>query len=116
MIGRGPRTDGADRNHEPDGVVSAADFLRDGGGGEEPPSVIPVLDENWEVVQLFVRCKARWITGMHAPVYDGIEAREIQAAACLQGIAPHLLPDLMPSLDVLIGTTAMAHREASDSP
>ncbi|WP_165780988.1 DUF1799 domain-containing protein [Stenotrophomonas lactitubi] len=74
------------------------------------------MDENWEVVQLFVRCKPRWITGMHAPVYDGIDAREIQAAAFLQGIAPHLLPDLMSSLDVLIGTTAMAHREASDSP
>ncbi|HDS1579981.1 TPA: DUF1799 domain-containing protein [Stenotrophomonas maltophilia] len=116
MIGRGPRADGSDRSNEPGGVVSAADFLRDGGGGQEPPSAIPVLDENWEVVQLFVRCKPRWITGMHAPVYDGIEAREIQAAAYLLGIAPHLLPDLMPSLDVLIGTTAMAHREASDNP
>lgn len=51
---------------------------------------------------------------MHAPIYDGIEAREIQAAAGLLGIDQHELPDLLPSLDVLIGTTATAHREASD--
>ncbi|MBA2128457.1 hypothetical protein EF148_03225 [Stenotrophomonas maltophilia] len=116
MIGKGPRSDGADRNHEPAGAVSAADFLRDGGGGEELPSLIPVLEENWTAVQLFTRCKPRWITGMHAPIYDGIEAREIQAAACLLGIDQRELPDLMPSLDVLIGTTATAHREASDTP
>ena len=41
LIGKGPRSDGADRNHEPAGAVSAADFLRDGAAARSCPASSP---------------------------------------------------------------------------
>ncbi|MGH8039286.1 MAG: hypothetical protein ACREPD_16225 [Stenotrophomonas sp.] len=89
------------------------DFLRDGGNSADADEVIHVLGENWDAVRVFRRCRPRWITGFHAPVYDGIEATEIRAATSLLGIRRTDIPDLLDRVDVLIRTTREARSEAA---
>jgi len=50
---------------------------------------------------------------MHAPVYDGISATEIHAAAHLIGVERDEYPDLLFCLDVLIQATREARSEAA---
>jgi len=50
---------------------------------------------------------------MHAPVYDGISATEIHAAAHLIGIERDEYPDLLFCLDLLIQATSEARSEAA---
>ncbi|MBA0448670.1 hypothetical protein D7Y61_15260 [Stenotrophomonas maltophilia] len=113
LVGKGPRTGGSDRDHEPDSAVSATDFLRDGGNAEAAVEAIEVLFFNWTAVAVFQRCRPQWITGMHAPVYDGISATEISAAAGLLGVEREEYPDLLFCLDVLIQATREARSEAA---
>ncbi|EMT5435851.1 hypothetical protein WMR10_001400 [Stenotrophomonas maltophilia] len=62
---------------------------------------------------MFQRCRPQWVTGMHAPVYDGISATEIRAAAYLIGVEREEYPDLLFCLDVLIQATREARSEAA---
>lgn len=66
-----------------------------------------MLEENWQAVTVFRRCRPSWVTGMHAPVYDGIAAVEIDAAARLYCIPTADYPDLLFALDVLITETRL---------
>ncbi|MCL1550458.1 DUF1799 domain-containing protein [Xanthomonas nasturtii] len=114
LIGKGPRTGGQDQDdEEPDLTVSAADFLRDGGNPEKAVELIEVLQENWQAVMVFRQCRAHWVTGMHAPIYDGITAMELEAAARLHRIAPSAYDDLVACIAVLVQTTRQARNEAT---
>ncbi|RFF44208.1 DUF1799 domain-containing protein [Xanthomonas campestris] len=114
LIGKGPRTGGQDQDdEEPDLAVSAADFLRDGGNPEAAVEVIEVLQENWQAVMVFRQCRAHWISGMHAPIYDGITAMELEAAARLHRIAPIAYDDLVACIAVLVQATRQARNEAT---
>ncbi|QHB72928.1 hypothetical protein GQ674_17245 [Stenotrophomonas sp. 364] len=68
-----------------------------------------MLVENWVAVSVFRRCKAAWLTGMHPPIYGGVAAQEIEAAARLERVPVADYPDLLDALDVLISTTRSAH-------
>lgn len=60
---------------------------------------------------VFRRCRPNWITGMHAPVWDGIAATEIRAAALLERVPRGDYPDLLWALDTLIAATREARAE-----
>ena len=66
---------------------------------------------NWDAVSVFRRCRPNWITGMHQPVYDGISATEIRAAALLERVPRATYPDLLYALDILIAATRKARAE-----
>lgn len=70
-----------------------------------------VLDSNWDTVRVFRRCRPRWITGFHAPVYDGIEASELHHAVRLLGIARSEVPALLDGIDVMVSATREARSE-----
>lgn len=70
-----------------------------------------MLPENWTIVAVFRRCRPSWITGMHAPVYDGIAAREIEAAARLLQVDPTEYEDLLAGIDVMVNATSAARSE-----
>lgn len=59
---------------------------------------------------MFRRCRPSWITGLHAPVYDGIAATEIRSAALLLRVPRNDYPDLLWALDILIAATREARR------
>lgn len=89
------------------------DFLRDGGSQQEDDEedqhdLIDVLEENWTIVAVFRRCKPSWITGMHAPVYDGLAAQEIEAAARMLQVPVSDYEDLLDGLDVMVDATRRA--------
>ena len=91
------------------------DFLRDGGSTRPEPGVedIEVLDENWSIVAVFRRCRPNWITGMHAPLYDGLAALEIEAAARLNQVPADDYPDLLWGIDVMVRATREARNETT---
>ncbi len=60
---------------------------------------------------VFKQCRPAWITGMHQPVYDGIPALEIAAAARLHQVPRRDYPDLIECIDVLVGATRQARSE-----
>ncbi|MBM9913976.1 DUF1799 domain-containing protein [Stenotrophomonas lactitubi] len=112
LIGKGPRTGGIHRSHGAEDAVSSADFLRDGGASaEEALETVHVLESNWDTVRVFRRCRPRWITGFHAPVYDGIEAAELHHAIVLLDIPPSDVPSLLDGVDVMVGATRQARSE-----
>jgi hypothetical protein len=67
-----------------------------------------VLEENWTIVAVFRRCKPSWLTGMHAPIYDGLTAQEIEAAVRLLQVPPTEYEDLLAGLDVMVDATRRA--------
>lgn len=88
-------------------------ILRDGGNSETALELIEVLEENWQAVMVFRQCRAHWVTGMHAPIYDGITAMELEAAARLHRIPPSAYDDLVACIEVLVQTTRQARNEAT---
>lgn len=87
--------------------------MRDGGNPEKAVELIEVLQENWQAVMVFRQCRAHWISGMHAPIYDGITAMELEAAARLHCIAPSAYDDLVACIAVLVQATRQARNEAT---
>jgi len=63
-----------------------------------------VLDGNWNTVTVFRHCQPGFITGLHAPVYMGISALELQAACSLLNIPPDA--DLVAGIKVMSEETA----------
>ncbi|WDM66857.1 DUF1799 domain-containing protein [Xanthomonas cucurbitae] len=72
-----------------------------------------MLEENWQAVMVFRQCRAHWVTGMHAPIYDGITAMELEAAARLHRVPPSAYDDLVACIAVLVQTTRQARNEAT---
>ncbi|WP_295937109.1 DUF1799 domain-containing protein [uncultured Xanthomonas sp.] len=85
--------------------------MRDGGTTEDAAEQVDVLEENWQALMVFRQCRPQWITGMHAPLYDGISALEIEAAARLHRVAEDDYPDLIASIEVLVRATRQARNE-----
>ncbi|WP_321573103.1 DUF1799 domain-containing protein [Xanthomonas campestris] len=76
--------------------------------------MIEVLQENWQAVMVFRQCRAHWrLNGMHAPIYDGITAMELEAAARLHRIAPSAYDDLLACIEVLVQTISQTRNEAT---
>lgn len=50
---------------------------------------------------------------MHTPIYDGITAMELEAAARLHRIAPSAYDDLVACIAVLVQATRQARNEAT---
>jgi len=65
---------------------------------------IEVLDVNWDTVQVFRYCQPGFITGLHASVYVGISALELQAACSLLKIPPDA--DLVAGIKIMCEETA----------
>jgi len=74
------------------------------GGQDDGVIDIEVLEENWDTVHVFRHCQPSFITGMHAPVYLGISALELQAACSIL----HIVPDV----DLIAGIKVMAEETA----
>jgi len=72
---------------------------------------VDVLEENWQAVMVFRQCRAQWVTGMHAPIYDGISAIEIEAAARLHRVEPAAYADLVACIEVLVQATRQARND-----
>jgi len=66
-----------------------------------------VLDGNWNTVTVFRQCQPGFITGLHAPVYVGISALELQAACSLLTISPDA--DLIAGIKVMAEETARVY-------
>jgi len=80
------------------------------GGNDDGVIEIEVLDENWNTVQVFRYCQPSFITGMHAPVYLGISALELQAACSLLRIAPD--DDLISGIKIMCEETARVYSKS----
>jgi len=72
---------------------------------------IEVLEENWKTVVVFRICQPSFITGMHAPVYMGISALELQAACSLLHIAPD--DDLVSGIKIMSEETARVYSSSN---
>jgi len=70
---------------------------------------IEVLADNWNTVLVFRHCQPSFITGLHAPVYLGISALELQAACTLLQITPDA--DLIAGIKVMSEHTARAYSD-----
>ena len=57
-------------------------------------------------MQVFRRCKAQWITGMHRPIYSGIPAQEIESAARLMRVPETEYQDLLDGIAVMVAETS----------
>ena len=53
-----------------------------------------MLEENWNTVQVFLRCKQDWVVGAASAHANGFTALEIQAACHLAQIPPDTWPDV----------------------
>ena len=73
---------------------------------------VEVFAENWNAVMVFRRCRPSWLTGMHAPLYDGIPALEIESAIRLLQIPPQDQPEILACVDVMVAATRSAYSEA----
>lgn len=85
----------------PDTTGSTADFLRsvDRSVAEDEPDLdgaleVEVLEENWDAVQVFTRCRQDYAAGMTGAFALGLNAREIEAGCRLAGIAPQRWPEV----------------------
>jgi len=77
------------------------------GGNNDGVIDIEVLEENWNTVAVFRHCQPGFITGLHAPVYVGISALELQAACALLRIVPDA--DLIAGIKVMSEETARVY-------
>lgn len=68
--------------------------------------------ENWDAVMVFRRCRPSWLTGMHAPMYDGIPALEIESAFRLLQIPMYRQPGILADVDVMVSAVREAYSEA----
>jgi len=88
--------------------MSAEAFLRgDIAGAAGGETVIEVLADNWDTVRAFRHCQPSFITGLHAPVYLGISALELQAACGLLRITPD--DDLVAGIKIMAEETARVY-------
>lgn len=85
----------------PDTSGSAADFLRSvdrlATDDERDPDAaveIEVLEENWDSVQVFTRCRQDYAAGMTGAFALGLNAREVEAACRLAGVARDRWPEV----------------------
>lgn len=53
-----------------------------------------MLEENWDAVQVFIRCRQDYAVGMHGAFALGLTGREIEAGCRLAGIAADRWPVL----------------------
>lgn len=72
------------------------DFLKGTSAGAADGSAqIEVLEENWDTVQVFTRCRQDYvavgIAGVHAL---GFNAREVESGCHLAGLAPERWPEV----------------------
>jgi len=79
----------------------------DFGGTTGGETVIEVLADNWNTVHVFRHCQPSFITGMHAPVYMGVSALELQAACGLLRITPD--DDLVAGIKIMSEETARVY-------
>ncbi|WP_158635696.1 DUF1799 domain-containing protein [Vulcaniibacterium tengchongense] len=82
----------------------AADFLRgvsrDATGGEAADEVeIEVLEENWDAVQVFLRCCQQYVGTLAGVRACGFTAQEVEAGCRLAEIAAEQRPEV--SLQVM---------------
>jgi len=77
------------------------------GASQGGVTIIEVLDDNWDTVSVFRHCQPNFITGMHAPVYLGISALELQAACGLLRITPD--DDLVAGIKIMSEETARVY-------
>lgn len=80
---------------------------------DQVESEVDVLDDNWDTVQVFLRCQANWLTGgMGAPVYLGISALELDAAIRLSRIPTEQIDEVVNGVRVMELTTRESHNQA----
>lgn len=72
---------------------------------------IQILRENWTTVMVFRRCRPSWLTGMHAPLYDGIPALEVEAAIRLLQVPSDEVMEVMAGIDAMVSATRDAYSE-----
>lgn len=53
-----------------------------------------MLEENWSAVQVFVRCRQEYVAGMASAHALGFNAREVESACRLAGIATDQWPEV----------------------
>ena len=99
----------------PDTSGSAADFLRsvdvvatDDPDQPDEPHEIEVLEENWDAVQVFSRCRQHYAVGMAGAFALGFHAQEIESACRLAGIAPDRWPEVSEQVHHMAGVAATA--------
>jgi len=92
------------------GETSTDAFLSEGVSEQGSITLIEVLDDNWDTVLVFRHCQPSFITGMHAPVYMGISALELQAACALLQISPDA--DLIAGIKVMSEETARVYSKS----
>lgn len=72
-----------------------------------------MLEQNWQVVQVFCQCQGVWQIGMAGARYQGIAAQELQAACWLHAVPPYDLPDLIEGIRVMDAETREIHNRAN---
>lgn len=60
---------------------------------------------------MFRRCRPSWLTGMHAPLYDGIPALEVESATRLLQVPIDQIPDVLAGIDIMVGAVRAAYSE-----
>lgn len=94
---------------------STADFFRsvdrpaadDGVGPDlEDSTEVEVLEENWDAVQVFIRCRQEYVADMAGAFALGFNAREVESACRLAGIAPDRWPEVSTQAQQMGGIAA----------
>jgi L-fucose isomerase-like protein len=103
----------------PDTSGSAADFLRSvdqpATDDDDGDAEIEVLEENWEAVQVFTRCRQDYAASMTGAFALGLNAREVEAACRLAGVALERWPEVSEHVMHMgcIAATELNKRKAS---
>ncbi len=70
-----------------------------------------MFDENWDTVQVFMQCQPSYLQGgLGKPVYVGVSAMEIEAAARLCQIRAEDYETLRAGVRVMVSETAEIRR------
>ena len=67
---------------------------------------VEVLDENWDAVQVFIRCRQEYVAGMNGAFAIGFNAREVEAGCRLAGVRRARWPEISEDVLAMAGVAA----------
>ena len=73
--------------------------------------MLAVLEENWEIVEVFRLCQPAWIVTFGGAAYQGVSAIEVHTASQMLGIEPSSYRSIIEGVRIMSDATVLALRE-----
>lgn len=70
-----------------------------------------MLEENWEIVEVFRLCQPAWIVTFGGASFQGVAAIEVHTACVMLGIEPKSYRSIIEGVRIMSDATAAALRQ-----